>query len=144
MDLNECIDIMYEKGCTCVVADDEGNIFTSRKKGIRPMLDLMAHCEADNWKPVYQADMIIGKAAVLISEHCGIRNLYADVASESAVRIAAERGLDLSFREIVPRILNQQKTGEGPFEAVLNGTDLSDFDLVMKKIRGVAEDLGQL
>ena len=144
MDLNECIRRLYDESLTCVVADEDGNMFTSTEKGIKPMLDLMKQCDAEGWKPVYQADMIIGKAAVLISAEYGIKELYADVVSESAVKIAEERGIDLSFRESVPKILNRDRSEEGPFEAVLNGADLSNFDLVMEKIREVAARLGQL
>ena len=144
MDLLECVRIMYMNSLTCIAADEEGNLFTSKEKGIKPMLDLMAKCDKEGWKPVYQADMIIGKAAVIISEHCGIRRIFADVARNGAIRIANERGVDISYRQRVPMILNRQKTSEGPYESALNGVDLNDFDLVMEKIREVAEKLGQL
>ena len=144
MDLIECMNRMYEENLTCVAADEEGFLFVSREKGIRPMLDLMTGCEEHGWRPVYQADMIIGKAAVLIACHCGITSVFADVASEGALEIAKEREIRLSYRECVPHILNRQKTEEGPFEAALNGVDPDDFDLVMEKIREVAARLGQL
>ena len=135
---------MYDENLTCVVADEKGNIFTSQAKGIRPMLDLMEKCDAEGWEPVYQADMIIGKAAVLLADRCGIKHIYADVASDGAAELAGERDIELSFRERVPHILNPQKSQEGPFEAALNGVDPDDFDLVMEKIREVAVRLGQL
>ena len=144
MDLIECTNRMYEENLTCVAADEDGIIFVSKDKGIRPMLDLMEGCDEHGWRPVYQADMIIGKAAVLIADHCGIKSIFADVASEVAAEIAKDRGIDLSFRECVPHILNRQKTEEGPFESALNGVDPDDFDLVMEKIREVAVRLGQL
>ena len=135
---------MYDENLTCVVADEEGILFTSQAKGIRPMLDLLERCDAEGWEPVYQADMIIGKAAVLIADRCGIKQIYGDVASEGAVDIAENRGADISYRECVPQILNPQKSREGPFESALNGVDLDDFELVMEKIREVAVKLGQL
>ena len=95
MDLIECKNRMYEENLTCVAADDDGFIFVSKEKGIRPMLDLMTGCEEQGWRPVYQADMIIGKAAVLIADHCGITSVFADVASEGAAEIAKKRGIFL-------------------------------------------------
>ena len=140
----ECVRKMYADSLTCVAADEDGIVFTSREKGIKPMLDLLKRYETGECKPLYQSDMIIGKAAVLIADHCGVKWIYADVVSEAAIKLSHERGIDIAYRERVPRILNRQKTEEGPYEAALNGVDLDDFSLVMETVRKVAERLGQL
>ena len=140
----ECVRKMYAESLTCVAADEDGIIFTSKEKGIKPMLDLLKMYEKGECRPLYQSDMIIGKAAVLIADHCGIKWIYADVVSEAAIKLSHERGIDIAYREKVPMILNRHKTEEGPYEAALNGVNLDDFGLVMDTVRKVAERLGQL
>ena len=141
MTLQDCRERLYAEGLTCVAADDAGTVFVSDEKGIKPMLQLLEMCEDTAWKPKYQADRIIGKAALIISAHCGIEEIYADVASEGALSLAEEKHIKLTCRERVSKILNPQKTKEGPFETALAGIDVNDFDRVMEAVRAIFENL---
>ena len=64
MNVQDCKDFMEKENCKCVVADEEKIIFTSNKKGIVPMLDMLKLYEEGRIRPVYQADRILGKAAL--------------------------------------------------------------------------------
>ncbi|MBR2671931.1 MAG: DUF1893 domain-containing protein [Oscillospiraceae bacterium] len=141
MTLPDCRERLYAEGLTCIVADDTGRVFTSSDKGIKPMMQLLEMCENTGWKPKYQADRIIGKAALIIAAHCGIKEIYADVASEGAFSLSEEKHIKLTCRERVDKILNPEKTKEGPFESALAGIDTNDFESVMETIRVTLERL---
>ena len=99
------------------------------------MLEFLALYEEKELKPVYQADRIIGKAAVIISAHCGIQEIYADVISQSAWDIAERKKITVYYDQLVEMILNPAKTKEGPFEAALHDVDEDDFQLVLETVR---------
>ena len=142
MNIEYCRDLLHNEQLTCVVADEDGILFKSRKKGILPMLDVLELYRSGNCRPLYQADRIIGKAAIIIAAKCGIREIHADVISRSAWNIAERKGIRVTCGQLVEMILNPAKTVEGPFESALHDVDEDDFDLVLAKIHETLERLG--
>lgn len=140
MTLGKCIEKLYEGGYRCVAADREGFLFTSDGRGMEPMLQLLKGFE-EGWEPLFLADRIIGRAAALVAAHCGVKEIYGDLVSESAAEITEECGIALSWRERVPMILNREKTGEGPFEAALRDVDDGNFPEVVRTIERVAAEM---
>lgn len=130
-----CREVMHSENLTCVIADESRIIFKSDKKGIVPMLEFLEIWEKGEVKPLYQSDRIIGKAAVIISNHCGIKEIYADVISQSAYNIAERKNIKVYYDQLVEMILNPAKTKEGPFEAALHGIDEDDFTAVLATVR---------
>ena len=133
MTLNECRQTMERERLRAVFADEEKILYVSSGRGMEPMLEFLRLQEKNGWRPVYQADCIIGKAAIIVAHHCGVREIYGDVVSESAMQIA--------WGQLVPMILNRDKTAEGPFEAALSGLTENDFDQVMEIAVKVAEKM---
>ena len=141
MNVQDCKDFMEKEDCKCVVADEEKIIFTSNKKGIVPMLDMLKLYEEGRIRPVYQADRILGKAAILIAAHCGMKEIYSDVVSQSAMDIGQRKNIKISYQTLVPQILNPLKQKEGPFEAALRDVDEDDFDQILGIIRKTLEKI---
>ncbi|MBQ1521738.1 MAG: DUF1893 domain-containing protein [Erysipelotrichaceae bacterium] len=135
MNSDICKDVMHSEKLTCVIADEKEIIFKSDKKGIVPMLEFLDLYREKGLQPVYQADRIIGKAAIIIAAHCGISEIYADVVSQSAMNIACEKGITIYCDQLVEMILNPSKTKEGPFEAALHDVDPEDFEKVLETVR---------
>ena len=141
MDLNSCKEIMYEGDYRCVVADEQGVLFVSKGKGMDPMLELVDEIRKNNWHPRYQADRILGKAAVLVASECGMMEMYGDVVSQSAFDLSVRRNIRVEYGSLVPRILNRTQTDEGPFEKALHNVDETDFEAVLSTIRTVADNM---
>ncbi len=141
MNIETCRDILHSEDLTCVVADETEILLRSSRKSILPMLDVLKLYN-NGRKPLYQADKIIGKAAVIIAHHCGVREIYADVLSRSALDYAERRDITVSYDSLVEMVLNRTGTAEGPFEAALRGIDEDDFDLVMKTVYQTLDALG--
>ena len=139
MNADKCRQVMHRENLTIVIADDDGILLRSRKKGILPMLDLLELMETTGCRPKYQSDRILGKAASIISLHCGIREVYSDVVSQSALDIAERNGIAISYETAVPMILNPARTQEGPFEVMLHDVSENDFDQAMAIIRETSE-----
>ena len=143
MTLEECRQIMERDRLRAVFADEEKVLYVSDRRGMEPMLELADLVEKNGWQPVYQADRIVGKAAAIVAAHCGIREIWGDVVSASAVEIAERNGIQVSCGELVPMILNRERTAEGPFEAALKDLTENDFEQVMAIARPLAEKMRQ-
>ena len=139
-----CKDIMHNENLTCVIASENEIIYKSDKKGILPMLEMLELYERGDIVPVYQADRIIGKAAVIIASHCGIKQIYADVISQSAYDIAENKNITIYYNQLVEMILNPARKQEGPFEAALHDVDYDDFPLVIKIVRETLEKIQKM
>ena len=129
-----CKEIMHRENLTCVIADSEKIIYKSDRKGILPMLEILDLYEKEDYKPLYQADRIIGKAAVIISTHCGIKEIYSDVISQAAYDIAVRNDITVCYDQLVEMILDPSRKKEGPFEAALHDVDENDFEKVLQII----------
>lgn len=103
------------------VCRNKENIYTSEKKGIAPIMDILN----DNpklLKGAEIADRVIGKAAALLLVKGGITSLYTEVISEHALNVFKDyRNINVSYNKKVPYIINRTKDGMCPMEkAVLN------------------------
>ena len=105
------------------------------------MLDMLKLYEEGRIRPVYQADRILGKAAILIAAHCGMKEIYSDVVSQSAMDIGQRKNIKISYQTLVPQILNPLKQKEGPFEAALKDVDEEDFPKVLSIIQETLEKI---
>lgn len=125
---------MHEENLTCVIADENEIIYKSDAKGITPMLEMLEMYQNEGAKPLYQSDRILGKAAAIISLHCGVKEIYSDVVSQSAMEIAERHGITVSYGALVEMILDRSRQKEGPFETALHDIDENDFDTALKII----------
>ena len=137
MNAETCRQIMYEENLTCVVGDENGVIYKSDAKGITPMLELLEMCRNEGAKSLYQSDRILGKAAAIIAMHCGVKEIYSDVVSSSAMEITERNGIAVSYGTLVEMILDRSRQKEGPFETALRNIDENDFETALEIIRNI-------
>ncbi|MBQ1325026.1 MAG: DUF1893 domain-containing protein [Solobacterium sp.] len=142
MNIDVCREILHNEQLTCVIADENEVLLRRSGKGILPMLEVLDLYEEQNCRPLYQADKIIGKAAIIIAAHCGIREIYTDVISRTALEIARRKGIRIEYGQMVEMILNPSKQVEGPFEAALHNIDEDDFGLVLDTIHATLDRMG--
>ncbi len=110
-----------------------GNTYTSTKKGISPLMDILA----DNpsfLNGATVADKVIGRAAALLMIYGGVKEVYSDVISTHALDIFKANDILVEYGECVPYIINRTKDGMCPMEnAVLDVTEPQEAYEVLKK-----------
>ena len=85
-DLEHAKRLLNSSSHTCVLCKGEV-IHVSDRTGIAPMMDFLDH-ETD-LVGFSAADRIVGKAAALLFALAGVREIYAEVLSESAIPSSA-------------------------------------------------------
>ena len=106
---------LYEEGkYEFVCITQNGEVLTSNERGIKYILSL-TECASDV-KGASIADKIVGKAAALVSVYLGIKEIFAEVISESAVKVLEKHGIYYEYKNKVGAIENRTKTGMCPME----------------------------
>lgn len=125
------ISILHE-GDYSIVVLNQGQRYTSSKKGIAPILELI-DTNINFFQHAYVADKVIGKAAALLLAFCGIKAIYAQIISEHAIKILQKYHIEYDYKEKVPYIINRTQTGMCPMEScVLEINDASEAVGVLK------------
>lgn len=96
-----------------VLAD--GSLVTSEKKGIAPMMALLAE-DVERLKGAVVADRVIGRAAALLMEKGGVAEAYGEVVSSHALDAFEKSKISFSYGREVEYIINRTKTGMCPME----------------------------
>jgi hypothetical protein len=125
------ITTLLEGGYSIVVMNKEEQ-FTSNKRGIAPILELL-DTNKDFLKGAIVADKVIGKAAALLLIAGGIKELYAHIISEHAIKVLNQQNIPYDYKEKVPYIINRTQTGMCPMESqVLCLEDANEAVYVLK------------
>ena len=110
--------LMLNNNYTCVLVSNE-NCLISNKRGVKPLLEFLDTKE--KFENFSAADRVIGKGAAFLYLLLKIKEIYAQVISESALELLKSNGVTVYYGEVVGRIQNRQKNGFCPIEtAVLN------------------------
>lgn len=88
---------------------------TFRERGVKDIYRLLKE-EPDSLRGAFVADKVVGKAAASLMILGGIAGLHADVASEPAMALLREYGVDAECTECVPHIINRSGTDWCPLE----------------------------
>lgn len=103
--------------CLC----KNGECLYSEKKGIAPMMDLIA--SGANLEGYSVADLVVGKAAALLFVKCGIKNVFAKTLSENGKKILERFGIDYEYETLAEKIINRAGTDICPMEKAVANTD---------------------
>ncbi|WP_281643774.1 DUF1893 domain-containing protein [Bacteroides zoogleoformans] len=119
--MKSIIDMLHKGGYSCVMRKDK-EIRAFSRRGVMDLYDLY---QAD---PAFMrgaaiADKIIGKGAAALIVLGGIKSVYADVISSPAVKLLHESGVNVTFAEEVPHIINRSGTGQCPLEDACCGLE---------------------
>ncbi len=98
-----------------IVSKSSEILFTSRASGVLGLVEAIRICGTD-LKGSVLADRVIGKAAALLCAYSGIAAAYAVVLSESGKRTLESFNIPVTYQDLVPGILNRNRTGMCPFE----------------------------
>lgn len=118
---------------TLALAKD-GEVITSDKRGVAPMVDFLR--EGKVLSGFSAADKVVGKAAAMLFVKAGIKELYAETVSQSAKELLESFGVKLSFKTLVPYIINRDKTGMCPMESTVLSVPEVDagVELIFEKL----------
>jgi hypothetical protein len=124
---------LREKSFNLVIAKDGRIIFETTKSGVNGFLSAIDELRRENLQGASIADKIVGRAAALLCAYAGVKAVYAVVLSEGGKRVLEENSVRLEFVDLVPGILNRQKTGACPFEKIVS--DVSDGAEAYEKLK---------
>ena len=101
-------------GYSCVMKNRE-EVRTFTQRGVADLYDLY---QADSafMKGAAIADKVIGKGAAALMVLGGFKTVYADIISTPALALLCKAGIETTFAQEVPHIINRDKTGWCPLE----------------------------
>lgn len=129
-DLVKATAYLKTKNCTCVLCLGD-TIFSSRHRGVRPLLDFLD--SGEDFTGFSAADKVVGKATAFLYCLLGVRAIYAGVLSDAAAEVLTQASISFSCGRQVPAIRNRDNTGPCPMEHATN--DISDPHLALAAIR---------
>ncbi|NCC09080.1 MAG: DUF1893 domain-containing protein [Bacteroidia bacterium] len=112
--MEELIKQLHRGNFSCVMAHQE-RIRTFNRRGIIDLYELYEQEPAFLYGAKI-ADKVIGKGAAALMIISGVREVYADVISESATDLFDKQGVSYRYASQVPYIVNRDKTGMCPLE----------------------------
>ncbi len=133
-DLERARTLLSEDGNTfCVVKSEY--VITSQSKGVAPVIDILGN-EPEFLEGASAADKVIGKSSALLLVLGNVKEAYAEIISEHALKVLESSGIPVEYNRLVPYIKNRSKTGMCPMEkAVLETDDPEEaFDILRNKI----------
>jgi hypothetical protein len=88
--------------------------------GVKPLLEAVD--EAGDVSGASLADRVVGVAVAKLSVYFGFSAVHGSLASEPAAAFLESAGIGISYDRLVPRILNRDRSGPCPIEAMALGT----------------------
>ena len=67
------------------------------------------------------ADRVIGRATAFLFVLAGVVSVFGEVMSEGALAVLRDYGIEASYGELVPHIINREGTGICPMEKAVMG-----------------------
>lgn len=103
--MESIIDILHKGGYSCVMKNRE-EVRTFTQRGVADLYDLY---QADSafMKGAAIADKVIGKGAAALMVLGGFKTVYADIISTPALALLCEAGIETTFAQEVPHIINR-------------------------------------
>ena len=106
--------LLTDEGHSLVVENDDIHSFNGR--GISDLYRLLK-TSPDLLRGARVADKVVGKAAAALMIIGGVESLFAGIVSKHAFSLLEEYGVEVKCVQVVPNIINRQKTGLCPMES---------------------------
>lgn len=105
----------------------EGKIlFESRSNGLKDLFQAVDKL-GTSLRNASIADQIVGKAAAFLFVYSRVDSVFAVTISEKGLKLLEQNRVSAEFRNIVPNVLNRERTDVCPFEKmVLNCRDAKE------------------
>ena len=117
-DLARARELLAAGSCTCALVCGEKEI-TSTERGVKPLLELYE--SGRDYSAYSAADKVIGNGAAFLYVLLGIKKIYCGVISADAKATLDSNGIEIIYGELVPAIINHDKTGFCPVETAVKG-----------------------
>ena len=111
---------LLREGKTFVVAKNGVIVFQSEAHLTAPIDEALAS-DPELLRGAVVMDKVVGKAAAKKHIAAGVRRLFTCVCAEKAKAMLEKAGVEVTADEIVPKILNRDRTGECPLDAAVSG-----------------------
>lgn len=112
--MKELIEMLHKGDYSCVVRNGS-EVRTFTRPGVADLYILLDE-DAAFLKGAKVADKVIGKAAAALIVLGGVRELYAEVISLSALMLIRDAGIEVDFSVVVPYIHNRNGDDWCPLE----------------------------
>lgn len=113
-------------------------MYTTALRGVKPLVSWLE--SGKDFSGFSAADKVVGKATAYLYQLLGVKNVYAQVMSRSALAVLEQGGIGASYQKLVPNIINRKGDGICPFEeAVL---DIHNPEEAKKAIDKKMEEMG--
>ena len=129
---------MEQEKYTCIIGNGTKE-YSSRERGVKPLLGWIE--ENVDVRGYAAADQVVGRAAALLYARLGVTEVYSRVISEPARKALQDNGIECSFGESVPYIINRRGDGMCPMEqTVLEINDPDEAVTALKeKLRSMRQ-----
>lgn len=121
---------IFESGAYSCVLYRDGVTHMSTKRGVSPLVDWIR--QGVNLNDFSAADKVVGKAAALLFVLAGVKEVYAQVMSEKALNSLLAHGVQATYDQLVPSIINREGTGPCPMERAV--TQIDDPALALEAV----------
>lgn len=126
---------LEEGDFTCVLLTEDGREHTSRERGVKPLLELLS--TKRTFGEFVAADKTVGAGAAHLYVLLGVRTLWTNIVSRSALEVLEANEITVAFGECVPYIINRRGDGPCPIEtAVAEATSSEEaYGLIVEALK---------
>ena len=110
----QLIDRLHAEGCSCVIYNND-HIHLFHKRGVQDLHQLL-RTSPDTLHGAMIADKVVGKGAAVLMTAGGVRWVYADVISQSALEFLLTHNIEAEYGRVVPNIIKRAGTDICPVE----------------------------
>lgn len=115
-DLQKAKELLRSQNCTCVLCKGEETL-SSTQRGVKPLLNWLE--QTPDWQGYCAADRVVGRAAAFLYLLMGVKQLYAGVISQHALRLLEQHHIESEYGQLVPAIRNRAGDGFCPMESAV-------------------------
>jgi hypothetical protein len=119
-DLNIAKNLLKKKNYTLVIVKNGRAIFETNSQGIRGLLTAIEKTGKE-LKSSSAADKIVGEAAAHLLAYSNVIEVFALTLSQGGKSILEKNNISHEYEDLVPHILNLNKTDLCPFEKLVSG-----------------------
>jgi len=116
-DIEIAVELLEKEKLALAIVRDGRVIFSSSDKGIKPLYTAVKE-QKNELEGSSVADRVTGKAAAMLCEHAGIKQLKTRLISDNAINVLKETNILYEYDEHAPYIKNRDKTGMCPVETL--------------------------
>ena len=126
-------------GYTCVLLTD-GFEYTSYDRGVKPLLTLLQSNRS--FSGAFAADKCVGAGAAHLYVLLGIRAVWANVISASAIEVLKNNQIEVYYDKSVPYIINRKGDGMCPIENAVSGAKTSEeaYELIISALKRLEQN----